>query len=145
MAIRTVRSCRTLYAIKQSVKAVHMINRHTILALTIFLAIVSACGNKNDEADSIDIESLTDSSQHNIIDHKSVLIKDKSTAIEVVEPILFSIYGKENIIGQRPYKAKLEDSLWVVRGTLPEGYVGGTFLVIVDSRTMEIIRLTHGK
>jgi hypothetical protein len=41
--------------------------------------------------------ALSKESQHNVIDNKNVIIKDSSTAIKVVEPILFSISRKENI------------------------------------------------
>ena len=37
------------------------------------------------------------------------LIKDRETAIAVVEPILFKIYGKKNIISERPYESYLID------------------------------------
>ena len=46
---------------------------------------------------------LNDKGQHNVIDNKTVIIKDSLTAINIAEPILFSIYGKDNIIKQRPY------------------------------------------
>ena len=89
--------------------------------------------------------ALTDKSQHNVIDNKSVIIKDSLTAINIAEPILFSIYGKENIISQRPYEIYFIDNYWVINGTLPAEWKGGTFLIIIDSRNSKIIRITHGK
>lgn len=89
--------------------------------------------------------ALTDKSQHNVIDNKTAIIKDSLTAINVVEPILFSIYGKDNITKQRPYEIYLIDSYWVIGGTLPKEYLGGTFSIIIDSRDCKIIRITHGK
>ncbi len=87
----------------------------------------------------------TDKSPHNVIDYKRVIIKDSLTAINIVEPILFSIYGKDNIIQQRPYKVYFNDHQWIVRGTLPEARKGGTFLIIIDARDCKVIRITHGK
>jgi len=87
----------------------------------------------------------TDKSQHNVIDNKTVIIKDSLTAINIAEPILFSIYGKDNIIQQRPYKVSFIVNQWIISGTLPEGRKGGTFLIIMDSRNCKIIRITHGK
>lgn len=78
--------------------------------------------------------SLIDKSQHNVIDYKRTIIKDSATAINIAEPILFSIYGKDNIIKQRPYEAYLIDNYWVIFGTRPKGWKGGTFLIIIDSR-----------
>jgi len=89
--------------------------------------------------------TLTDKSQNNIIDSKTVIIKESSTAIDIAEPILFSIYGKDNITKQKPYEIYLIDNYWVITGTLPKYYLGGTFLIIIDSRDSKIIRITHGK
>ena len=59
--------------------------------------------------------------------------------------MLFSIYGKDNIIKQSPYEIYFIDNYWVIGGTLPKEYLGGTFLIIIDSRNCKIIRITHGK
>jgi hypothetical protein len=88
---------------------------------------------------------LSGKSQHNIIDNKTIIIKDSSTAINVAEPILFSIYGKNNITEQRPYEIYFIDNYWVLTGTLPKGSAGGTFLIIIDSRNSKVLRITHGK
>jgi hypothetical protein len=89
--------------------------------------------------------ALSDKSIHNVINSKALIIKNKGTAIKVIEPILFDIYGEDNITRQRPYEAYLIDNYWIVSGTLPEGYDGGTFLIIVDATNSKVIRLTHGK
>ena len=89
--------------------------------------------------------ALSDTTIHNVINLKAQIIKDKETAISVTEPILFHTYKKENIIKQRPYEVYLIDDYWIVSGTLPEGSLGGTFLIILDARNSRIIRLTHGK
>jgi hypothetical protein len=82
-------------------------------------------------------------------DKKQVLaetvIKDKSTAIGVAEEMLFRIYGKENIVKQRPYESYLIDGYWVINGTLPHNWVGGTFLIILNSTDGKVIKQTHGK
>jgi hypothetical protein len=73
------------------------------------------------------------------------LITDKETAIAVVEPILFKIYGRDNIIAERPYEIYLIDGYWYISGTLPKGYNGGTFEIIVNSKNSQIIKISHGK
>jgi hypothetical protein len=73
------------------------------------------------------------------------LIKDKETAIAVAEPILFNIYGKKNIIAERPYECYLIDGYWYISGTLPKGYIGGVFEIIIDSGNGKVIKLIHGK
>ena len=89
--------------------------------------------------------ALSKEAQHNVIDNKSVLIKDSSTAINVAEPILFSIYGKENIESEKPYETYLINNYWVIAGTLPEDSSGGTFLIIIDARNSKVLKITHGK
>ena len=89
--------------------------------------------------------ALTDKSQHNVIDNKIAIIKDSLIAINIAEPILFSIYGKDNITKQRPYEIYFIDKYWVIGGTLPKDYLGGTFLIIIDSRDSRVIKITHGK
>ncbi|GAA3739256.1 MULTISPECIES: YbbC/YhhH family protein [Flavobacterium] len=89
--------------------------------------------------------ALSKKSQHNVIDNNKLVIKDSATVIKIVEPILFDIYGKEKIEKQRPYEIYLLENYWVISGTLPENYVGGTFLIIIDARNSKIIKITHGK
>src|SRR5437762_11415059 len=62
------------------------------------------------------------------------LIKDKQTAISVAEPILFKIYGKQNIVSERPYECYLVDGYWYISGTLPKGWVGGVFEIIIGAK-----------
>ena len=90
-------------------------------------------------------QSLSDSTVHNVIKKSTLLIKDKETAINIIEPILFTVYRKGNIRKQRPYEIYLIDNYWVISGTLPRGYMGGTFLIIIDATNSKVIRLTHGK
>ncbi|WP_338839507.1 YbbC/YhhH family protein [Flavobacterium ginsenosidimutans] len=89
--------------------------------------------------------ALSKKTQHNVVDNKKIIIKDSITAIEIAEPILFDIYGKEKIEKQRPYEIYLLENYWVISGTLPENYLGGTFLIIIDARNSRIIKITHGK
>lgn len=83
--------------------------------------------------------ALSDTAIHNVIGTNSLIIKDKETAINVVEPILFAIYSKDNLIKHKPYETYLIDNHWVASGTLPKGYLGGTFLIIVDATNSKII------
>jgi hypothetical protein len=89
--------------------------------------------------------ALSKKPQHNIIDYKKLIIKDSVTAIKIAQPILFDIYGKENIEKQKPFEIYLLENYWVISGTLPEDYLGGTFLIIIDARNSQIIKITHGK
>jgi len=89
--------------------------------------------------------ALSKKPQHNVVNNKTIIIKDSVTAIKIAEPILFNIYGKQNIEKQKPYEIYLLENYWVISGTLPENYLGGTFLIIIDARNSQIIKITHGK
>jgi hypothetical protein len=125
----------------------------TIFFLTFLTFTLTACGQtKNDRtilgktyAEQELKFALTDKSQENFVDGKRIIIKDSVTAISIAEPIIFSIYGKDNIIEQRPYETFLIDKYWIISGTLPKDYKGGTFLIIIDSRDSRIVKITHGK
>lgn len=130
-----------------------MINLKAIFFLTTLTISLNACGqNKSDHlivgkshAQKALKSALSGKAQHNVIDNKSIIIKDRLTAIQIAEPILFSIYGKDNIIQQRPYEAYFVDNYWVITGTLPEDYLGGTFLIIINAFNIQIIKISHGK
>jgi hypothetical protein len=122
----------------------------TLSILTIYL---TACGqNKSDRlilgkkyAEEELKSALSDTTKHNVIKSNSIIINDSITATTVAESILFGIYGKANITKQKPYEIYHIKHFWLLTGTLPKGSVGGTFLIIMDDRNSQIIKLTHGK
>ena len=87
--------------------------------------------------------ALTDKTNYHTLVNK--VIPDKKTAISVAEPILFNGYGKDQIIAEKPYNVALIDGYWILSGTLPDGYVGGTFLIILSAKNGKVIKVTQGK
>ncbi|MFN0256679.1 YbbC/YhhH family protein [Pedobacter ureilyticus] len=130
-----------------------MTNIKSIYFLILLIFTLIACGQTKSDRTKLDKSyaeqelksALTDKSQHNVIDNNSIIIKDSLTAINIAEPILFSIYGKDNITKQRPYEIYFIDNYWVISGTLPKDCLGGTFLIIIDARDGKINKITHGK
>ena len=90
-------------------------------------------------------KALGDNSSNNIINDREVIIKDSLTATNIAEPILFGIYGKTQIIDQRPYEVYHINHYWILNGTLPKTMVGGTFLIILDDRNCKVLKVIHGK
>ncbi|MDR0195387.1 MAG: YbbC/YhhH family protein [Myroides sp.] len=82
---------------------------------------------------------------------KSILAKDgiisnDSTAVKVVEQILFNIYGEDNIVKQRPYSVVLKhDSIWSIQGKLPNGWDGGVFYIELNKNTGKVEKIFHDK
>jgi hypothetical protein len=123
--------------------------------LTFFSLIIyfTACGQSKsdrlilgrDYAEKEIKSALSDTARHNVIKSKAIIIKDSVTATTIAESVLFGIYGKRNIINQKPYEIYHIDNYWLLTGTLPKGWYGGTFLIIMDDRNSQIIKITHGK
>ena len=88
---------------------------------------------------------------HELLDGKGqpftwdTLIRNSSTAIAMVEPLLFDIFGKDQILSERPYEVYLIDGFWYLSGTIPKGWKGGGFEIILSAKDGKIIRLTHYK
>jgi hypothetical protein len=124
-----------------------------IYFLTILTISFSACGQSKSDRQILGSKfaeqelksTLSDKSLHNVVDNKENIIKDSLTAINIAEQILFGIYGKDQIRKQLPYETYFIDNYWIISGTLPRDYVGGTFLVILDARDCRVLRITHGK
>lgn len=120
--------------------------------LLIFLAFtINSCAQNNrlvlgekyakEELDAV----LANKSRDNLVDNKELIVKNSNTAIKIAEAILFEIYGKANIEEQKPYEKYLIKNYWVISGTLPERSKGGTFLIIIDARNAQVLKMIHGK
>ncbi|MDJ1468873.1 NTF2 fold immunity protein [Cytophagaceae bacterium DM2B3-1] len=73
------------------------------------------------------------------------IVRDKETAIAIAEAVLFKIYGKDQIIKQRPYEVYQIENHWVLFGMLPEDTKGGVFEIAIDAQDGRIVGLIHGK
>ena len=116
-----------------------------LLISTFYTSEVNGQSKTDSLARSILKASLTDKSLHNVLNYNKAIIKDSTTAVATAEPILFGIYGKDNILRQKPYHIYHVDNHWIISGSLPKGSLGGTFLIIFNDRNCKIVRLTHGK
>lgn len=81
--------------------------------------------------------------EHNICD-KIQCVPDEGTAKKIAEAVWLPIYGEE-IHMQKPYKAILEDSVWIVEGVLPEGIKGGSAYIEIRRKDCKVLKITHGK
>ena len=73
-------------------------------------------------------------------------VPDKKTAILVADAILTSVYGEQQIAKERPLKiALVEGDVWLIWGTLPRRYLGGTAVIKLSRRTGKVLFLSHGQ
>jgi hypothetical protein len=72
-------------------------------------------------------------------------IPDAETAISIAVAIWKPIYGAKQIDDEAPYFAYQIDDYWVVTGSLPEGWLGGTAKAIIKKGTGEVVHVIHYK
>lgn len=112
-----------------------------ILGLTIF-----SCGRLmlgEEHARQSLSEALADTVTVHYTFDKGDPIRDNETATKLAEGLLFKIFGEEKIKDERPYETYNIDGYWIMKGTLPKGYDGGTFEIIFEAESRKIIRLKH--
>ncbi|HXP48772.1 MAG TPA: NTF2 fold immunity protein [Bacteroidia bacterium] len=73
------------------------------------------------------------------------LLKNKETAVAVAEAILFNTFGKQAIESEKPYEIHLENGCWHISGTLPKGYLGGVFSIVLNAQDGKAVVFPHGK
>lgn len=76
---------------------------------------------------------------------KNGYVADEQTAISIAVAVWIPIYGREQIESEKPYKATLQNGVWTVSGSLPEGYDGGTAVAEISQDSGGILRVIHYK
>lgn len=74
---------------------------------------------------------------------KEGLVPDRETAIKIAEVVVFRLYGEKEIISERPYQVREEGDIWLIAGTLKEGYLGSVFAVAISKQTGAILHVEH--
>ena len=72
-------------------------------------------------------------------------VPDAATAIKIAIAVWEPIYGRKQIRRQRPIVATLRGGVWLVRGSLPRGAVGGVAEADISKRDGRVSRIIHGK
>jgi hypothetical protein len=104
-----------------------------IVGRVVFAGMLSACLISGAGADGIGY------------DPPKGFIPDAATAVRVAEAILIPIYGQATIAGERPFKAELRNGVWIVTGTLPPGYVGGTATIKISKSDGKVLYVMHAE
>lgn len=70
---------------------------------------------------------------------------DAATARKEAEKVWVIVYGKETLKNEKPYQVYYdsENAVWLVKGTLPDGYVGGTAHILFEKETGKILAVWH--
>ena len=124
------------------------INFAAFSAAWLLLVVLSSCGQRRTKGEAHARQQVRRATGRTPPgSYAKPLLATKSVAIAVVEPVLCSNYGKDNIIKQRPYEAYLVDGFWCISGIYPSDIntFGGTFEIIVEAQNGRLWHLTHGK
>ena len=77
------------------------------------------------------------------------LIRNQKTALAIAEPILYSIYGEEDVKSKMPYHCYIEDGYWhvYVSSAQKPGAItfGGTHGIILNAKNSEVVSLIRTK
>ena len=76
---------------------------------------------------------------------KDGYVPDEQTAIAIAVAVWTPIYGKDEIEGEKPYKAKLKNGVWTVTGFLPADANGGVAEADIAKDDGRILRVIHGQ
>jgi len=76
---------------------------------------------------------------------KEGYVPSKEVAIKIAIAVREPIYGKEKIEKEKPHNATLENGIWYVSGSIPEGWTGGVAEAEIIKENGKIIRISHGK
>lgn len=71
-------------------------------------------------------------------------VPTKETAIRIAVAVWEPIYGASQIAEQRPFKARLENGVWIVEGTL-HSELGGVAIAEIAKSDGRVLRVSHGK
>jgi hypothetical protein len=74
---------------------------------------------------------------------KGGYVPDAKTAVKIAVAVWEPIYGEEKIAGEKPYRARLTNGVWVVEGSLPAGSVGGVAIAEIAKDDGKILRVIH--
>lgn len=75
---------------------------------------------------------------------KDGFVPDESTAVKIGEAATIAQYGETQILGERPFHARLYGNIWIVKGTLhSQGAFGGTAVVKISKLDGKILFMTH--
>lgn len=126
----------------------------TIIGSIFLLIIFSSCVKHNDiksntdiiyrdialnKIDTIDLNTFTRTYPIDTI------IPDKITAVKYAFLILSNVYGEKEIRGEFPLNISLEHSNWIITGSLPDGFIGGTAYININMKTGGVNKIIHFK
>ena len=128
-------------------------NVNILLLILIVLCVIS-CGQHKPAAvveksqdqpaiKNISKPSETAAASLNALQPQNRYVPDEHTAFAIAVAVWIPIYGRQQIENEKPYKAKLNNGVWIVTGSLPEGFDGGTAVAEISQEDGRVLKVIH--
>jgi hypothetical protein len=79
-----------------------------------------------------------------ILDGKGALVVSSAAVAEAIHvAVAGAVFGKATLREQRPFHALRSGDYWVVYGSLPPGFAGGTAVTVIRARDGAVIWVFH--
>ncbi len=72
-------------------------------------------------------------------------VTDAKTAIQKAVAAWEPVFGTEQIAGEKPYQAQLINGVWIVKGSLSKGTMGGVAMAEISKDDGTILSVSHGQ
>ncbi len=69
----------------------------------------------------------------------------KRQAKKIAKVILYDVYGRFNILKQKPFFSCQVNDFWIFQGKIKKNRKGGVFVIIINSKNGSVEYLSHGK
>ena len=73
------------------------------------------------------------------------LVPDKEAASAVAQAVASARYGKQEVAAEQPFRVERQGTVWLVRGTLEEGSLGGVLMVRIRAQSGCVEYMGHSK
>jgi len=118
---------------------------NVVLAALVLAGIHSALADDNDSGGALLNDLLESIGLDQLHQPPEGFVPDSATAVGIAEAVWLPVYG-DDIDDMRPFRAALwQDSLWVVKGTLPDGMLGGVPYAVIRKSDASVLGVIHTK
>jgi hypothetical protein len=73
----------------------------------------------------------------------ALVVPTAEVAKAIHSAVAGAVYGKADVEKERPFRAVRSGEYWVVFGSLPPGFVGGTAVTVIRASDGRVMRIIH--
>jgi len=73
----------------------------------------------------------------------ALVVPNADVAKAIHRAVAGAVYGKADVDSERPFRAVRSGDYWVVFGSLPRGWVGGTAITVIRASDGRVMRIIH--